>query len=170
MTIRHQKVSDAMNAILLSRRTTLIGLVATLGAVLRPEAGFASPTAIRVAKDPDCGCCGAWIDILEADGFAATIDLLDYDALQAHKAASGIPAELVSCHTAHVDGYVIEGHVPPADIRRLLAERPDAIGLSVPGMPYGSPGMGPESAREAYVVHLIRRDGTTEVFTTYDAA
>lgn len=159
-----------MDAIRLSRRAALIGLFATLGVVLRPLAGFASPAAIRVAKDPNCGCCDAWIDILEADGFAATVDLLDYDALQAHKAASGIPAAMASCHTAYVDGYVIEGHVPPADIRRLLAERPDAIGLSVPGMPYGSPGMGPESAREAYVVHLIRRDGTTEIFTSYAAA
>ena len=65
---------------------------------------------------------------------------------------------------------MIEGHVPTADIRRLLRERPDAVGLSVPGMPYGSPGMGPEDRREAYDVHLIRRDGTTEVFTRYDAA
>ena len=77
---------------------------------------------------------------------------------------------MASCHTADVEGYVIEGHVPVADIRRLLDERPDAIGLAVPGMPYGSPGMGPESHREAYDVFLIRRDGTTEVFTSYAAA
>lgn len=159
-----------MPSTLLSRRTALSGLIATLGAVLRPEAGFALPTAIRVAKDPNCGCCDAWVDILQADGFAAAVDLLDYDALQAHKAASGIPSDMVSCHTAHIDGYVIEGHVPPADIRRLLAERLDAIGLSVPGMPYGSPGMGPESEREGYTVYLIRRNGTTEVYTDYDAA
>ena len=69
-----------------------------------------------------------------------------------------------------IDGYVVEGHVPAADIRRLLVERPDAIGLAVPGMPYGSPGMGPEDEREAYEVFLIRRDGSTEVFTKYDAA
>ena len=80
------------------------------------------------------------------------------------------PAAMASCHTAHVEGYAIEGHVPPADIRRLLAERPDAVGLAVPGMPWGSPGMGPEAEREAYEVHLIRRDGTTEVFTSYAAA
>jgi hypothetical protein len=122
-----------------------------------------------VVKDPNCGCCAAWIDILEAEGFVAEVELLDFDALQAHKVSSGIPAGMVSCHTAHVDGYVIEGHVPPTDIRRLLAERPDAIGLSVPGMPYGSPGMGPESQRETYSVQLIRRDGSAEVFTTYDA-
>ncbi len=96
--------------------------------------------------------------------------MLEIDALHAQKVASGIPADMVSCHTAHVEGYVIEGHVPPAEIRRLLAERADALGLSVLGMPYGSPGMGPETEREAYVVHLIRKDGTTEVFASYDAA
>ncbi|MCB2134208.1 MAG: DUF411 domain-containing protein, partial [Rhodobacteraceae bacterium] len=67
-------------------------------------------------------------------------------------------------------GYAIEGHVPVADIRRLLAARPDAIGLAVPGMPYGSPGMGPEEDREAFDVHLIRRDGSTEIFASYPAA
>lgn len=153
-----------------SRRAALFGLAATLGMALRPSASLAAATAIHVVKDPTCGCCAAWIDVLEADGFAASVELLDYDALQAHKAASGIPAAMLSCHTAHLDGYVIEGHVPPADIRRLLAERPDAIGLAVPGMPLGSPGMGPESEREAYAVHLIRRDGSTEVYATYDAA
>jgi hypothetical protein len=153
----------------ITRRTTLLGLSATLGLTLQPRPAIAATTAIRVVKDPNCGCCAAWIEILKAEGFVAEVELLDFDALQAHKVASGIPAGMVSCHTAHVDGYVIEGHVPPADIRRLLAERPDAIGLSVPGMPYGSPGMGPESERETYSVQLVRRDGSTEVFTTYDA-
>ena len=74
---------------------------------------------------------------------------------------------MVSCHTALIDGYVIEGHVPAADIRRLLEERPDAVGLAVPGMPDGSPGMGPEDDREAYDVFLIRKDGSTEVFSSY---
>lgn len=155
---------------LITRRTTLLGLVATIGIVIRPRCALASTTAIRVVKDPNCGCCSAWIDIIEAEGFVPEVDLLDFDALLAHKTASGIPPEMVSCHTAHVDGYVIEGYVPPANIRRLLTDRPNAIGLSVPGMPYGSPGMGPESEREAYAVHLIRKDGTTEVFATYDAA
>ncbi len=159
-----------MNRFVLSRRASLFAMAAGLAFGLRPAAVYAAPTAIHVAKDPDCGCCGAWIEIIEADGFAATIDLLDYDALQAHKIASGIPEDMASCHTAHVDGYAIEGHVPPADIRRLLAARPDAVGLSVPGMRHGSPGMGPETEREAYIVYLIRRDGSAEVFTTYDAA
>ena len=77
---------------------------------------------------------------------------------------------MMSCHTGHAGGYVLEGHVPAADIRRLIEERPDAVGLTVPGMPYGSPGMGPEDKREAYDVFLIRRDGSTEVFSSYEAA
>lgn len=153
-------------AAFLSRRAVILALVS---AVVLPSRALAMSPAIRVVKDPDCGCCAAWIDILEADGFAARVELLGFEALQAHKAASGIPQTMVSCHTAHVDGYVIEGHVPPADIRRLLAERPDAIGLAVPGMPYGSPGMGPESEREAYDVYLIGKDGSTAVFASYAA-
>ena len=99
-----------------------------------------------------------------------TYENLAAGLLARHKFANGIPQEMVSCHTGEIDGYFIEGHVPPADIRRLLEERPDALGLAVPGMPYGSPGMGPQDQREAYDVHLILRDGTTRVFTCYDAA
>lgn len=159
-----------MHLVRLTRRAGLLAIASGLATGFRPAEAVAAPTAIRVVKDPNCGCCKAWVEIIEAEGFAATVELLDYDALQAHKAASGIPQAMASCHTAHVEGYVVEGHVPPADIRRLIAERPDAIGLSVPGMPYGSPGMGPETEREAYIVYLIRRDGSAEVFTTYDAA
>jgi len=90
--------------------------------------------------------------------------------LMRYKSDNGIPQEMVSCHTGQVEGYMIEGHVPAADIRRLLAERPSAVGLAVPGMPYGSPGMGPESEREAYDVFLILHDGSTEVYTRYEAA
>lgn len=159
-----------MTAYALTRRAALLAFSATALAGLLPGLVRAAQPSIRVVKDPNCGCCTAWVEILEADGFSAEVELLDYDALQAHKTASGIPDAMVSCHTAHVEGYVIEGHVPPADIRRLLAERPEAIGLSVPGMPYGSPGMGPESAREAYAVYLIRKDGSTEMFSSYEAA
>lgn len=151
-----------------TRRATLLGL-ATL-ALARPTLAATAPTAMTVYRDPNCGCCGAWVEIVQQSGFAVTVEMLEPDALQTHKAQAGIAPEMASCHTAEVEGYVIEGHVPPADIRRLLAERPDALGLSVPGMPFGSPGMGPEDQREAYSVHLLRRDGTTEVFATYPAA
>ncbi|MFT7146969.1 MAG: hypothetical protein ACJASZ_001849, partial [Yoonia sp.] len=87
-----------------------------------------------------------------------------------HKLDNGIPQNMVSCHTGEIEGYMIEGHVPPADTWRLLAERPDVVGLAVPDMPYGSPGMGPEDRREAYDVFLILRDGTTEIFTSYEGA
>lgn len=150
-------------------RRTLLALAAS-GLAFRPALAQVAPTAIRVVKDPNCGCCEAWVEVLRSEGFTAKVELMEYNALQAHKAATGIPAEMVSCHTAHVEGYALEGHVPAAEIRRLLSERPEAVGLAVPGMPYGSPGMGPESEREAYEVHLIRKDGTTEVFARYAAA
>ena len=154
----------------LSRRSILIGAAAMLAASpLRAMAPAAGP-AIHVLKDPDCGCCSAWIEILETDGFAVTTEASAGTLLMRYKSDNGIPAEMVSCHTAQVDGYLIEGHVPPADIRRLIEQRPDAIGLAVPGMPYGSPGMGPETERDAYDVFMISRDGRTTVFHHYAAA
>ena len=152
----------------LARRAFLAGLAAA--AALPHDARAEGGQPIHVLKDPNCGCCAAWMDILERAGFAVTSEASRGTALFRAKAEAGVPPAMASCHTAFVAGYVIEGHVPAADIRRLLAERPDAAGLAVPGMPYGSPGMGPESRREAYDVHLIRRDGTTEVFASYEAA
>ncbi len=152
----------------LHRRAFVLGASAL--AALPTVAGARSGPAIRVLKDPNCGCCTAWARILEDEGFAVTTELARGTALIRAKMDAGIPREMASCHTALVEGYAVEGHVPAADIRRLLDEQPDAIGLAVPGMPYGSPGMGPESRRDAYDVHLIRKDGTTEVFTSYEAA
>jgi hypothetical protein len=97
-------------------------------------------------KDPSCGCCSAWLEILENDGFAVTTKPSAGALLMRYKTENGIPQEMISCHTARVGGYMIEGHVPVADIRRLLDERLHAVGL-FPGMPYGSPGMGPECER-----------------------
>lgn len=151
-----------------SRRAFLAGAAA---AFILPKGSIAETAPrMHVFKDPNCGCCSAWIAILEEDGFQITTEARTSAALVEEKVRRGIPASMASCHTADVDGYAIEGHVPAADIRKLLAERPEAIGLSVPGMPFGSPGMGPESQREAYDVYLILRDGTSRVFTHYDAA
>ena len=122
---------------------------------------------IEVAKSPTCGCCTAWVDHLRQHGFSPTTREVGYDVLLQMKRAAGLADDLQSCHTATIGGYVIEGHVPAADIRRLLAERPDAIGLSVPGMPIGSPGMEDGDSREAFEVLLVRRDGSTEVFASY---
>lgn len=158
----------------LSRRTILAAGLGLAALSAFPAQGRSSTdrTAeqIHVMKDPNCGCCTAWIEIVEAAGFAVTTELSAGTALMRYKSENGISAELASCHTARVQNYMLEGHVPVADIRRLLDERPDAVGLAVPGMPYGSPGMGAETEREAYDVLLIRKDGTTEVFTRYPAA
>lgn len=127
-------------------------------------------TAMSVAKDPSCGCCSDWADIMEHAGYGVTIENTSYEALDVLKAARGVPAAMAGCHTATVGGYTIEGHVPAADIQRLLAEKPEAVGLAVPGMPMGSPGMGPETNRDAYNVILIKADGSTEVFSSYPAS
>lgn len=152
------------------RRRFLAGAATAFLAPTLPVLAGANDLTIHVMKDPDCGCCGAWIEILRRDGFAVTIENLGPEQLRAVKLSHGIAEAMMSCHTGQVGGYVIEGHVPAADIRRLLTERPEAIGLSVPGMPYGSPGMGPEDERDAYDVFLILRDGKTELFSRYDAA
>ena len=153
-----------------SRRAALLTGAAMLAAGVLPAVAQATGPAIHVLKDPSCGCCTAWIEIVAAEGFVVTTELADAEALMRFKMENGIPEAMTSCHTAQVEGYLIEGHVPVADIRRLLDQRPKAVGLAVPGMPWGSPGMGPESEREAYDVHLIHRDGSTTVFSSYAAA
>jgi len=154
----------------MTRRRLLVS--ATSLVCMTPFASIAqdSAPAIHVVKDNNCGCCTAWVEVLRDAGFTVTTEASMGTLLIRHKLENGIPKEMHSCHTGKIEGYMIEGHVPPADIRRLLDERPDAVGLAVPGMPYGSPGMGPESEREAYDVFLIRKDGSSEVFASYDAA
>ena len=125
---------------------------------------------IHVVKNPQCGCCDAWIEILLEKGFSVTMENRPSDLLTKFKIESGIPNNMIACHTAKIDGYFIEGHVPPSDIKRLIAERPNALGLAVPGMPYGSPGMGPEEKRESYSVYIIKTDKTSEVFKHYPKA
>lgn len=119
----------------------------------------------EVHKHPQCGCCSVWSRHLEAAGFEVTVKPALDNNVRWH--TFSIPGQLGACHTAKIDGYVVEGHVPAADILRLLEERPDALGLVVPGMPMGSPGMeGPVS--QAYDVLLLKADGTTEVFARYE--
>jgi hypothetical protein len=140
--------------------------------VAQPDAGPATSeaaTPIAVAKTSGCGCCVAWMERLEAAGFAPEATNMWSGEIVQHKMRLGLSAPLFSCHTGEIEGYVVEGHVPPEDIRRLLAERPDAVGLSVPGMPVGSPGMEYGDNRDAYDVLLVRRDGSTEVFASYPA-
>jgi len=154
----------------LNRRQLLIFGSSSIAAA--PMAGFANEagTNIHVVKNPQCGCCNAWIEVLEVDGFNVTTEDRSNSDLAVFKFESGIPKDMMSCHTAKIGGYFIEGHVPASDIKRLIKERPDALGLAVPAMPYGSPGMGPEEEREAYDVFIIMTNGIAEVFQHYPQA
>lgn len=128
---------------------------------------LAQATPINVKKTNGCGCCLAWMEHLEENGFAPSGEDMFAGLLVRFKLDNGVPQRMVSCHTGLIEGYVIEGHVPAADIRRLLSESPDAVGLAVPGMPLGSPGMDQSRWRDAYDVFLINNDGSTEVFSSY---
>lgn len=119
-----------------------------------------------VHKNASCGCCSAWVDHMRAAGFS--VNVRDVDNLDPVKSRVGVPAGKGSCHTAEVGGYFVEGHVPALDIKRLLAEKPDAKGLVVPGMPAGSPGMEmPDGRVQPYVVELVAHNGTTSAFARY---
>jgi hypothetical protein len=136
---------------------------AALALTGRPLRGLApAPTPITVYKTPTCGCCRLWVDHLRAAGFEVTAH--DLPDLAAVKRERKVPGALASCHTGVVGGYVVEGHVPAEDVRRLLAERPAALGVAVPGMPLGSPGMEAGGRREPYRVLLFDERGETRVF------
>lgn len=142
----------------LTRRTVLGGM-ALVGLVLAfPGVAFARPK-VTVYRSPTCDCCEKWADHLVAAGFET--EIVNRGGLTALKTQFGVPEALRSCHTGVVDGYIVEGHVPAAEVHRLLKERPDALGLSVPGMPIGSPGMEVGSEKETYDVILFTRGGAS---------
>lgn len=126
-----------------------------------------APKLVEVWKAPTCGCCGDWMKLMEAQGFSFKVhDTGNGDA----RRRLGMSVDYGSCHTALVDGYVIEGHVPVREVQRLLRERPRSVGLAVPGMPIGSAGMdGPEykGRRDPYAVLLVQRDGSSTEYQSY---
>lgn len=137
-----------------------------------PTVAVPAPTApvtlplVTVHKSPTCSCCVLWVDHLRAAGFEVQVN--DSEDLGPIKQSAGVPAEKASCHTARVGDYFVEGHVPAEDIKRLLAEKPDARGLVLPGMPAGSPGMEmPDGSRQSYTVELVRRGGSAEEFAKH---
>ena len=140
------------------------GLLAAIsGGCRNPEGNAAT---VQVFKTPTCGCCKGWVEHLEAAGFH--VEVKDLPDLASIKTENGVPAELVSCHTALVDGYVIEGHVPASDIERLLAERPAVKGLAVPDMPLGSPGMEqPDPSRHQPYDVMSFGEGGIQVFASH---
>lgn len=155
----------ASSRVLISRRRILSASGALIGLIA--PAAFAKPAPIQVDvwKDPNCGCCKEWISHMQEFGF--TFNVHESGNTRA-RAKFGVPQQFGSCHTAMVDGYVLEGHVPAKDVLRLLKEKPDALGLAVPGMPMGSPGM--EGGRSDRYQVLLLSEGSpvkTSVFATY---
>ena len=142
-------------------------LMSTAAAVLaRPLWANTSPS-IQVLKSPTCGCCTAWVEHVRQAGFDVEAQDVDQDVLYALKDRLQINSELAGCHTAVVDDYFIEGHVPAPDIERLLPDRPSARGLTVPGMPMSSPGMGGPGAGDTFDTLLVGSDGSTSVFASH---
>jgi hypothetical protein len=159
----------------MQRRLALISLAGAVCAASLPAALAQGPSTskgnkpqIQVWKDPDCGCCKDWVIHLEANGFAVRVN---DSGNTAARARLGIPTKLGSCHTGWVDGYAIEGHVPAREIIRLLRDKPAVLGLAVPGMPVGSPGMDGAvygDRRDPYHVLLVSRDGSTRIYQSYN--
>jgi hypothetical protein len=164
----------------LPARALALGLFAVVAACGSPPArandavlasasgarGEAATPVMDVYMSPTCGCCGLWVDHLREHGFVVH-EHKDAAVVMDKKEEMGVPRVLSSCHTGVVDGYVVEGHVPADAIRKLLAERPDARGITVPGMPIGSPGMEVGNRKEPYDVVLLHRDGTSSVYASY---
>ena len=155
----------------MNHNVTRRGLLAALSAL--PLAALAQQPAkvlVEVWKAPECGCCEDWVKHLQANGFAVKLTSGGNDAM---RAKMGMPERLASCHTALVGGYALEGHVPAREIRRLLQEKPQAVGLTVPGMPVGSPGMdGPayQGRKDRYDVLLVAKGGGTRIYSSYHKA
>lgn len=149
----------------INRQQQMALLLAVLIALSVPT--VATAQSMDVLKSASCNCCRLWMDHMEAAGFSPKPRDVAAGMLARVKRDAKISPKHQSCHTAFVENYVIEGHVPAEDVRRLLREKPDAIGLSVPGMPIGSPGMEVGDRKEPYEVLLLKRDGTTEVFARH---
>lgn len=135
--------------------------------VLLSNYALAAETIGEVFKTATCGCCHKWMEHAEEEGLKLTSEDLEYNSLVAKKTALNIPATAQSCHTTVIDGYVFEGHVPAADIKKFLTDKPEgAIGLAVPGMPAGSPGMETGFSMN-YTVLQLNKDGSSSVFNEY---
>jgi hypothetical protein len=156
-----KRISVAKNKVSWMWSVWVGGLAVLLGALALMVTQQSVAADVVVYKSPTCGCCGKWIDHMEKAGFA--VDVKNRSDLGPIKAEYGVPRHLQSCHTAEVGGYLVEGHVPPDLIQRMLDEKPDIRGLAVPGMPMGSPGMeGPH--KDEYDVLAIGKDGRTKVY------
>ena len=155
-----------MSSATLNRRL-LLGAVVSIGSGGAACAQSRAPRNLVVYKTPTCPCCDGWILHMQQAGFVATVNVLP--DLRPIRIARGFPDALASCHTGLIDGYLVEGHVPALDVIRLLNERPTAVGLAVPGMPLGSPGMEtPQGHMDPYDTLLVLRSGASRVFARHN--
>lgn len=163
-----------MNTDHLFRSSPLLGLLAGISALTAVTTGVGSPLPVAAATAPlpitsyrsaSCGCCKGWFQHMRDNGFQVRdVVIADSDSV---KRRLGVPSQLASCHSAQVAGYVLEGHVPAADVKRLLRSRPPVVGLAVPGMVLGSPGMESAKARKSYGVAAFSSTGRTSVFSRH---
>lgn len=149
-------------------RRSFIAVAALAGLGLGQPVRAETLPLIKVYKDPNCGCCGAWVEHLKAAGFPVSVD--ETPAIWDIKRRLGVPEELASCHTAEVAGYLVEGHVPASAIKRLLKEKPEGKGLAVPGMPIGSPGMEVEGQPPATYDVILFGPGRADRFARFKGA
>ena len=161
----------AININAVSRRKVLQLPLALMGAAFLSSPLLALARSdvgpVTVWKTPNCGCCKEWVAHLRSSGFKVTThDVKDTAAI---RQKLGLPVKFASCHTAQLGAYVLEGHVPAQEVRRLMREKPKAVGLAVPGMPVGSPGMETDGSRDAYDVLLVLADGSSRVYQSYPA-
>ena len=149
----------------MKRRNILVAIISLVVVAISSRSQSSGPL-VTVFKTPTCGCCGKWVEHLKANGF--TVKVQEVNDTSAYERQYRVPRSMVSCHTAVLNGYTIEGHVPAAEIKRLLSELPKAVGLAVPGMPVGSPGM--ESAHsDAYSVFVFDESGHSSIYAPYPA-
>jgi hypothetical protein len=159
----NQRVDGSRRRLLVATALAAAGLPMAAGF---PLAARAATPRVEVWRSPDCGCCGDWVEHLQANGFDVVVR--DIDAIGTVRAT--MPDKFRSCHVARVGGYLVEGHVPAREVRRLLDEKPRAVGLSVPGMPVGSPGMDGGlygDRKDPYDVLLVQQDGSSRVYQSY---
>ena len=149
----------------LSKRQALILLAAPLAFVFEVPSAQAGLPSVTAYRNPGCGCCEKWSGLMKDAGFAITME--DDANLADRKASLGVPADIAGCHTAIIGQYVIEGHVPPADVIKFLNEKPDALGLAVPGMPAESPGMEMGGPADKYDVLLFTKNGKSLIYTSH---
>ena len=149
--------------------TLLVAAILFVSGMGAPDVAYSAEAIageMTVYRDPTCGCCGRWIEHMEAAGFTVRDEVTE--DMAAIKTQYGVPDELSSCHTAMANGYLIEGHVPADDVQRLLTTQPNVAGLTAPGMPMGSPGMESAEGGESYTVFSFTNDGAAAPFANHD--